>query len=199
MARTQSADYAVRRDAITREAARLYAQHGFLGASVAQVAAACETSKSLIYHYYPSKEDILFAVMDTHVQRLVRAARRAAEEPGDARARLSAAARALVIRYEGAGDYQRVLLNELRRLPDEKRAEIVAHQRELLDIVDALILGLKPALAGDQPRRRALTMLFFGMINWMHTWFDPDGAIDATDVADMAATMLVAGVEQAAD
>src|SRR6185437_11202433 len=63
MARTQAPDYEERRNAMLEKAAELYAERGFLGASLADLAASCRTSKSLIYHYYPSKEDILFDVM----------------------------------------------------------------------------------------------------------------------------------------
>ena len=50
MARPQSPDYDKRRDSILRAAARLYARQGFNGASVADLAKACRSSKSLIYH-----------------------------------------------------------------------------------------------------------------------------------------------------
>jgi len=71
MARTQAADYGVRREAIVEKAARLYAERGFLGASISDLAKVCRISKSLIYHYYPSKEDILFDVMHSHVRALL--------------------------------------------------------------------------------------------------------------------------------
>ena len=73
MARPQSPDYDKRREAILRAAARLFARQGFNGASVADLAAACGSSKSLVYHYFPSKEDILHAVMSAHLELLVRA------------------------------------------------------------------------------------------------------------------------------
>jgi len=63
MARTQAADFEQRREKIVERAAQLFAERGFLGASIADLAKACKTSKSLIYHYYSSKEEILFDVM----------------------------------------------------------------------------------------------------------------------------------------
>ena len=71
MARPQSPDYDKRRDAIVAAATHLYARQGFQGASVADLAKACATSKSLIYHYFPSKEDILYEVMAAHLEALV--------------------------------------------------------------------------------------------------------------------------------
>ncbi|WCT72464.1 TetR/AcrR family transcriptional regulator [Sphingomonas naphthae] len=198
MARTQAADYDQRREAITATAAGLYARHGFLGASVSQIAAACKTSKSLIYHYYPSKEDILFDVMDLHVQSLVQAAREIDEGAGSPREKIALLARALMDRYAGAEDQHKVLLNELINLPPERRAIIVEHQRNLLDIFDRLLSEAQPGLGDDHPRRRALTMLFFGMVNWTHTWFDPSGPLQGATIADMASTMFLHGVEDAA-
>jgi AcrR family transcriptional regulator len=72
MARPQSPDYDKRREAIVATAASLYARRGFPGASVSDLAKACGSSKSLIYHYFPSKDDILYDVMAAHLDALVR-------------------------------------------------------------------------------------------------------------------------------
>lgn len=193
MARTQAADYDRRRDAIMRAAAAIYAERGFLGTSMAQIAAGCGASKSLIYHYYPSKEDILFDVMDSHVQGLTMAARAIVASPGPPAGKVRAIAGALMERYADAKANHKVLLNELGNLPFERRQTIVRHQRELLDVFDGLVGELRPDLRADAARRRVLTMLFFGMLNWTHTWLDPEGPIPGADVAQTAAAMFLAG------
>src|SRR3546814_7059069 len=113
MARPQSPDYDKRREAIVATAAGLFARRGFQGASVADLAKACQTSKSLVYHYFPSKEDILYEVMAAHLEALVDAADDVMRS-GDARGRLRALALAFMRLYEGAQDHHKVLLNELR-------------------------------------------------------------------------------------
>lgn len=176
-------------------AAKLYAERGFLGASVSEIAAACKTSKSLIYHYYPSKEDILFDVMDSHVQSLVEAARVIETGAGTAENRIRSIAAALMKLYAGAEANQKVLLNELGNLPEERRKIIVDHQRQLLDIMDRILVEIRPDLVDEKPRRRALTMMFFGMLNFTHTWFDQNGALGGSEVASMAAGMFIAGLK----
>jgi AcrR family transcriptional regulator len=192
MARTQAADYEQRREAIVEKAAGLFARQGFRGASVADLAAACETSKSLIYHYYPSKEDVLYAVMASHLDQLVQDVAEAMGAGGDAKARLAVLIHAFMRHYVGAADRQKVLLNELAALPAEKRAVIVEKQRLVIDAVQSLLVQIHPALAKDKARARVQTMLLFGMINWTHTWFDPAGPIAADEVADMAWALIVA-------
>src|SRR5918998_1060964 len=122
MARPQSPDYDKRREAIVGTAAGLYARHGFDGTSVADLATACGASKSLVYHYFPSKEDILYEVMAAHLDSLVEAADDVMRS-GDARERLRALALAFMYLYRGAQDSHKVLLNELDKLPPERRAE----------------------------------------------------------------------------
>lgn len=192
MARTQAADYEQRREAIVEKAAQLFASAGFNGCSVADLATACNTSKSLIYHYYPSKEDILYAVMSSHVDQLVADVEAALGEPGDATAQLAALIHAFMAHYVGAAAKQKVLLNELDNLPPPQRDTIVKQQRIVVDAAQALLVAIHPALAEDPPRARVKTMLLFGMINWTHTWYDPAGPIKPGEIADLALKMAYA-------
>ena len=190
MARPQSPDYDKRRDAILAAAARLYARRGFQGASVADLAKACKTSKSLIYHYFPSKEDILYDVMATHLDDLVAAAE-AATRSGTAEERLRALTLSFMRLYVGARDRHKVLLNELDNLAAGPRAEVIAKQRRIIAAVEALVRALRPETG---PLALPLTMLFFGMINWTHTWFRAEGRVSAESLAEMAVDLMLGGM-----
>lgn len=169
MARPQSPDYDKRREAILAAAAQLFAQKGFPGTSVAELARTCRTSKSLIYHYFPSKDDILYAVMVDHLDALAEAAD-AACASGSAIDKLRALTIAFMRLYASAQNHHKVLLNELDCLPAERRAEVVAKQRRIIQAAENVIAEI-----GSGGAARVNTMLFFGMINWTHTWFDPAG------------------------
>jgi AcrR family transcriptional regulator len=192
MARPQSPDYDKRRDAIVAAAARLYAESGFQGASVSDLADRCGTSKSLIYHYFPSKDDILYEVMAAHLDGLVDAADDAMRA-GGAKDRLRALTLAFMRLYAGAQDSHKVLLNELDNLPPARRAEVVAKQRRIIAVVETLVLEIRP---DANPVTLPLTMLFFGMINWTHTWFRPSGATSAEDLAGLAVDLMLNGLDR---
>lgn len=190
MARTQAADYEERREAIVEKAADLFAVRGFLGASVSDIAKACKTSKSLLYHYYPSKEDVLHAVMSSHIDRLVESVRSAQEAGGDAKTRLRHLLRLFMQDYVGAAARQKVLLNDLENLPQDKRTGIVAKQRSIVDGVQALLAEIDPRLSLNKAEARAKTMLLFGMINWTGNWYDASGPIKPDAIADMVLDMV---------
>ncbi|HRP12464.1 MAG TPA: TetR/AcrR family transcriptional regulator [Terricaulis sp.] len=198
MARTQAADYDQRRADIVAHAARLYAKHGFLGASVADLAMACDVSKSAIYHYYPSKEDILYDVMISHVRALEEAAANAMAHEGTPEDKLRLLARHFMALYMGAADRHKVLLNDLDHLPKARRAEIVAVQRGLIDAVRKLLAEIAPGLRKKSGESFAAAMIFFGAINWTHTWFDAKGPVSAERLADMAVDLTLGGLAKAA-
>jgi AcrR family transcriptional regulator len=186
MARPQSPDFDKRKDAIVTAAAALFAKRGFLGTSVSDLADACATSKSLIYHYFKSKEDILFAVMSRHLDDLLDIAVDEGSLPIE---RIRELTHGFMAAYVEAADFQKVLLNELDNLPPQARSDIVKRQRLLITRVERDIAHLHPA--AEKGELRARTMLYFGMINWAHTWFRLDGEITPGRLADLAVdTML---------
>lgn len=194
MARTQAADYGERRKSIVEKAAELYAERGFLGASLSDLAQVCGVSKSLIYHYYPSKEDILFEVMHSHVATLLTATEAVAAlslPPKDA---LRAITTEFMKHYVGATARQKVLLNELNHLPKQRRATIIGIQHKLIDFMQDILTKLHPDLGGRPALRRPAVMLYFGMINWTHTWFNPAGKAGADQVADLTVDIMLKGL-----
>lgn len=56
------------RSAILSASTQLFAEKGFIGASISDIAEIVGVSKSSIYHYFPSKEAILHALIDSFAQ-----------------------------------------------------------------------------------------------------------------------------------
>lgn len=200
MARTQAADYDERKLAIVEQAAALFAARGFNGASVSDIAERCKTSKSLIYHYYESKEDILYDVMISHVRALEAAAADAlAAGSAGPEQKLRDLTQLFMALYVGAADRHKVLLNDLDYVPKARRAEIVEVQRGLIEIVRKLLVEIVPALKKQQGASLTAAMLFFGTINWTHTWYDPKGAVTPEALANMAVDLTLGGLTRAAE
>lgn len=195
MARTQAADYEQRREAIVDKAATLFAKKGFLGTSMSELATACATSKSLLYHYYGSKEELLNAVMLSHVDQLVAEVDAVATQNLPARDELATLIHAFMRHYVGAADRQKVLLNELDNLPVAEREIVVAKQRFMIDRVQRLMEAI--FIGDNDAEARVRAMLVFGMINWTHTWFSEKGPVSADRLASMAVDLTLAAAGKA--
>ncbi len=197
MARNRAADFAQRREIIIENAVRLFANAGFLGVSVADLAKACKTSKSLIYHYFDSKEDILFEAMDSHVRTLWDAASGIIAMDVSPDHKLRTLTHAMMHLYAGAASRHKVLVNELYHLPRERREVIIGRQSRLVQAVADIFSLLQPEFRSKPELTKPAAMVFFGMINWTHTWYDPAGPASTDAVADLVVDMVLNGVRGA--
>ena len=191
MARGRAASYDDQRGLILAAAARLFAQHGYPATSMNAVAQACQLSKATLYHYFSDKHALLVSIAEGHVNRLealVTDIKPQALAP-------DAAMRALILRivaeYADAQDAHRVLTEDVRFLDAADRQRILATERRVVDAFAATLAAWQPAKAG---LATPLTMLLFGMVNWLFTWMKPGGAISHAQIAPIVADLFAGGV-----
>ncbi|MET0446366.1 MAG: TetR/AcrR family transcriptional regulator [Pseudorhodoplanes sp.] len=194
MARPRSADHDIKRRAILDRSAALFARNGYDRTAMAEVAAACGVSKALLYHYYDSKDGLLFDILREHLQELVYAAT-AVERTLPPRARLRTLVGALLESYRDADDEHKIQINEMSKLPPERHRELVGIERELVAIFAESIAQVLPAIGRDKALLKPVTMSLFGMLNWHYMWFRERGSMSREDYADLATTVLIEGAQ----
>lgn len=192
MARTKAATFDRQRAAILDAAAWLFAEKGYRGASMAELARACGVSKALLYHYYQDKAQLLFDTAASHVQRLLEraAAVRALRLPPEAHLRALIASFMQEYRYSQAR--HTVLVQDVKFLAPTQRARVLAGQREVVEAFARAIGALQPR-ARRKPLRAALTMTLFGMMNWTFTWLRADGPLSYDHMAHVVAELFLHG------
>jgi AcrR family transcriptional regulator len=199
MARTRANDYHDKRRGILSRSARLFAEHGYTGTSITMIADACGVSKALMYHYYPSKDAVLFDLLADHLQHLVGVVEAAARAEGAAGDRLFAIAAALLEAYRGADAEHQVQISSLKLLPPAQQEELKALERKLVALMSDAIAAAIPA-AGEKPQLlKPLTMSLFGMLNWHYLWFREGKGLSRELYAKMVTSLMIAGAEQAMD
>lgn len=196
MARTRAADYDDKRNAILKQSSRLFADGGFERTSMSQVATTCGVSKALLYHYYDSKEALLYDILYGHLKELVDAVEEAERLDGSAEDRLRALVGAILDAYRDADAEHKVQINALASLPEDKQRELKAMERSLVDKVAAVVAQVNPALDNGSPMLKPVTMSLFGMLNWHYMWYRPDGPVGREDYADLATKLIINGARE---
>ena len=208
MARPKSATHDIKRDAILDIAAQCFADRSYPAASMNEIATACGTSKARLYHYYDSKEAILFDLMDRYTQRLLSlialTEATAQRRNLDDRAALHELIRAFLQEYESSATRHVALLNDTQFLSDAPDAHLgspAISPRELIlnrqrDVVAAVTRALRRAYPDrlNATNQTAITMMLFGMINWTFTWLRPGGPISYVAFADEVIALLEKGL-----
>ncbi len=195
MVRPRADNYEERRQEILDGAASMFAERGFDGTSIVTIAQKCGVSKALLYHYYDSKEALLFDMLHSHCNLLVQTAERAIESETKPKEQLNKFVKELMHLYMDSRDKHIVLLNNLHCLPDEQQIEIKKLERRVIEIVKNLISQLKPEIS--EPIKSSLAMYLMGAINWTYTWFKPQGSVSPDDFAELATTVFLRGIQSA--
>lgn len=192
MARPRAADYDDKRLAILRRAAELFAENGFDRTSMTEIAVALGVSKALFYHYYRSKEDLLFDIIFSHLTELAEAAEAADDDGLPADERLQRLIVAILDRYRDADAEHKIQINHLGRLTPDRQAILKALEKRLVAVMAKVVTALNPALPDGAAK--PLAMSIFGTLNWKYMWFREGGAVNADDYAVMLGRMFSAGV-----
>ncbi len=195
MPRGRSATYDDQRELILAQAAQLFARRGYPATSMNQVAEACKLSKATLYHYYKDKSSLLISIAETHVSKL---AALVAEEEANPHThtdeeRLRRFVYRIVEAYAGAQDAHRVLTDDVRFLEDADRERVLDQERAVVAGFARAVSALRPGSPSDE-LAKPLTMLLFGMINWMFTWMKPGGRLDHAAIAPIVADLFLGGV-----
>jgi TetR/AcrR family transcriptional regulator, cholesterol catabolism regulator len=184
-----------RKPDIVRCFSELVAERGYDAVSLRDVAEALEISKGTILHHFRSKDRLLEQVHSEYMQRRLHEAR------------------SFLARLDSPADQVRALIYQLMYAEAHDRAATVAFGREIVrfaseDVMagvrkmrdeysalmrDAIARGIESGqfLPADPA---VVTLQIFGMCNWSWTWYRPEGAWSAADIADTFTTVLLRGL-----
>ena len=197
MARPKSLQHDIKRDEILDLAAQCFADRSYAAASMNDIAAAGGTSKARLYHYYESKEAILFDLLDRYTQRLLavigQTEATAQRRNLDDRAALHELVRSFLAEYENSATRHVALLHDTQFLGEAQRELILNRQRDVVSAVTRFLRRAYPKRL-NAANQTALTMMLFGMINWTFTWLRPGGPLSYAAFADEVIALLERGL-----
>ena len=177
MPRVRADDYEDKKNSILDAAARLFGESGYFGCKMQDIARECDVSKSMLYHYFARKEDVLFEILRQHLERIRDSL---ADLDGNVVGKnQDAYFRRFVETYLEKSNVSRashvVALDDRRYLTDEQKVKIKKLEREILDVFSKLLRKINNGYTEAEYRSHAL--LLMGMINWVELWYRRTGKI----------------------
>jgi AcrR family transcriptional regulator len=181
-----------RRNELTRQAARLFAQKGYHGTSIGEIAEALGVQKGSLYAHIESKQDLLYETM-AEGARVFHAGLDAIPEELPATEKIRLALRSHLRVVADQLDVATVFVQEWRYLEGERRDEILAERRRYEERIRALFregrdLG---GLRSDLDDSTA-ALLALSAANWAYTWLRPGR--DTDELADRFFLLLIDGM-----
>lgn len=185
------------RQRILDAAAVVMSREGFAGTKLADIAAEAKLKIATLYYYYPSREDLVQAVMVTgseHVRQHTSAALAALPPDSEPIERLCAAVESHLRFILEISHFTKATVRNASQVPVPVRSALRAEQahygRLWQGLVDAAAVGTSYTTTGQ---RRALRMLILGGLNWTVEWWTSRQA-PLDEVVETALTMTRAAV-----
>ncbi|MDC7123548.1 TetR/AcrR family transcriptional regulator [Cellulomonas fimi] len=182
-------------DDVLRAALGLFAAQGYANTSVQQVVDAAGVTKGAMYHYFQSKDDLLFAVYDRmltlqtdHLEAIA-----ARDEPADVLLRA-----ACVDVIETSIDFLlegTVFFRSVHMLSQPRQQEVTRRRRAYHDTFAALLeKGQADGHFRTDVPRGVIVAHFFSDVHYLPTWFSPDGPETKEQVAAQLTDLFLAGI-----
>jgi TetR/AcrR family transcriptional regulator, cholesterol catabolism regulator len=181
-----------RRSELTRQAARLFAERGYHGTSIGDLADAMGVQKGSLYAHIRSKQDLLYATMREGADAF-HGVLDALPEEGPVADRIRLALRGHLRVVSEQLDVATVFMREWRYLEGERCEEIVAERRRYEERIRALFReGRELGELRTDLDDATAALLLLSAANWAYTWLQPGRDTDA--LADRFYALLVDGM-----
>jgi AcrR family transcriptional regulator len=178
---------------VLQHAARIFCDKGYEGASMRDLSRAAGMSLAGLYHYFSSKDELLYLIQKHTFETIIASLRARLEKSADPEQRI----RLFIenhLEYALANkEAMKVLTHEDDTLKNEHGAEVRAIKREYYRICLDLLEDLRKA-KGLQFSPRLAVLSLFGMINWIYTWHNPRVDPDASELARGMGDIFLGGV-----
>ena len=173
-------------------ATRLFATRGYDRTSVQEIVEAAGVTKGALYHYFGSKDDLLYEIYGRllRVQQERLDALAGTETPIEQRVR-EAAADVIVTTIENLDDAM-IFFRSMYQLPPEKQKQVRAERRRYHERFRELIEeGQREGAFSDATPADLVVDYHFGSVHHLSSWYNPEGPLSPRQIADHLAELLM--------
>lgn len=192
MARVQAKNYGVKREIIIDKAGRLFSKSGYPNIRMMDIADACGASKSMLYHYFPKKENLLMAILTDHMEdmttSIVKLTKAADKTP---RELVQSFVELFVLKSARARPKHLVAMLDVKYLPKSDQAIVRAMEREIVTLTSSILKLANPNI--DESDYNMYSLLLIGTINSLDTWSKSTGHYSNKEMAAKIAELFLDG------
>src|SRR5579872_1111586 len=174
-------------------ATEVFYEKGYEGASMRDLSRASGMSLAGMYHYFDSKEKLLYLIQKHTFSTIVERLRERLDELSDPEQRIRAFITNHLEYFLANRKAMKVLSHEDDVLKNGFGSEIAAIKREYYRICVGLLDDFKREKRLEFSSRMAVLTLF-GMMNWIYTWYNPRVDADAKQIAREMGDIFLCGI-----
>ena len=169
---------------ICRKATEVFSRKGYVNATLADVSRAAGISKGGIYHYFSTKEELLFVILLRYMDQTIEELKEKLKPSMSSREKLRIFIRHHIQHYRDNLHESRLILHEAQNLPADYWVIIRDKEREYLRILTSAVEKLILDFDRNPLRVKVIVYSLVGMCNWPYMWYDPQGPVSPEELAE---------------
>jgi AcrR family transcriptional regulator len=162
-----------KKERILKAATELIASKGFDGTSVRNIAEKAGLSVAGMFHYFSSKEEILYEIMTTFMNNAYEKIMEIYNTDLAPIEKLSKVCKFYAEQYAGHKHQLTILISERKSLIPEHRQICIKKERDYVKALKNLFKDLAKRKLVKPIDHSILAFIFFGMVHWTYRWYDP--------------------------
>jgi len=182
-----------KKEVIAKAATKLFAAQGFERTPVRKIAEKVDLSVPGMFHYFPSKEDILNEIMIGFMDEGYAKLRTINKGDKGPLEKVEGFFNFYVDHYAGNQDLLNILVSEWKYLSREHRQTFFDKQRGYVDALKKLFTELAEEGLLKSVDPSVLTFMFFGMVLWTYRWYDPKGKLGLEELGEIFNEVFLRG------
>ena len=186
-------------DELLMKAAALIAKKGFEATTMRDLAKAIDASLAGLYHYFSSKEDLLYQLQHRTFSALLEAQQVIAALPGTPDERFARLLTGHLEFYAQHTNELKACTFELELLSVDDYRTVEAIRRKYYRLMTSVVTDVmhaRNASAKEMRQSRHATLFIFGMLNWIFMWYEPSRHGTVSQIGDEMRDLVLHGLKR---
>lgn len=183
-----------KRQEIYEKSLELFISEGYDQTPLSKIAKTLGITKAGLYHYFSSKEDLLFYIHEQNLQRDLIPIIENAEKIASPKERITYLINAYTRSSMSRNPSERMLIHEMGNLSPEHRKIISMHWRRFFEIIRNTISELEESGECKKINKTFATFALIGMCRWTFNWYDPSLKDSSDEVCETYNEIFFKGI-----
>jgi len=190
---SRSSLYGEKLELVLTAGARVISRDGYGQATIRRVAGEAGMSLAGLYHYFSSKEELLFLIQFHTFEAILERLNQKLDGVDDPEERLRVMVLNHLEHFISRMDDLKVCARELESLSGEHYEKVRALRQQYLRVTLQIVESIGSRAGASRVQPRLATLYLFGMLNWIYMWYPAEeGALGET-LADQLITLFLEG------
>lgn len=179
---------------IRRVTAHLFARKGYHTTSMREIARELGMDKSSLYHYFKSKEELLFKLANDAIDDCLTTLEQICSADIPPEDKLKKVLRFYILYYAGDQEGLILMANELNSLKEEYRSILIKKERRYVELIKDILNELADQGKIKHIHSSIATFAFFGMVHYTINWYHREGSVGLDELADLFVEIFTRGI-----